>query len=362
MRASSQIFLTNMARKALFSLPSLSWTAKIALMSGPTSFHRFCHQLAMLGLLVIHSGPVHAQSETPVSPAPTAQKSFAFKDGDRLVLIGSTVIEREQRHAALEPRLVLALGETTVTVRNLGWSADTVYGHARSYFGPPQEGLERLGVHIELLKPTVVLLCYGSELAFEGLGGLPDFLTAYRKLLDLFRAKAPGVRFIVATPPPLETLPPPLPDMTQANRNLSSLRDALQKFALTQNAFFVDWFEAMGGMPKPGPVAKPLTENGVHYTAAGYDKLAETLLTALGLKVPPADQAEMQALRSEVMRKDELFFNRWRPQNETYLFGFRKHEQGQNAREIPMFDPLIEAADRRIRELKRAALQSAPQL
>jgi hypothetical protein len=48
------------------------------------------------------------------------------------------------------------------------------------------------------------------------------------------------------------------------------------------------------------------------------------------------------------VRKDELFFNRWRPQNETYLFGFRKHEQGQNAREIPMFDPLIEAADKRI--------------
>jgi hypothetical protein len=44
------------------------------------------------------------------------------------------------------------------------------------------------------------------------------------------------------------------------------------------------------------------------------------------------------------------------------LFGFRKHEQGQNAKEIPMFDPLIEAADKRIQELKRAALATASRL
>ncbi len=302
-----------------------------------------------------------AQSESPVA-AKASPKHFAFKDGDRVVLIGSTVVEREQRYAALEPRLALALGDKNITVRNVAWSADTVFGHARSYFGPPKEGLDRLSAHVDLLKPTVVMLCYGGELAFEGLGGLPDFLTGYRKLLDLFRAKSPGARFIIAAPPPLETLPPPLPDLAQANRNLSSLRDALRKLALSQNAFFVDWFEAMGGMPKPGPVAKPLTENGVHYTAEGYDKLADTLLKALGLQAPAVGQAEMQALRSEVMRKDELFFNRWRPQNETYLFGFRKHEQGQNAKEIPMFDPLIEAADSRIHELKRAALQTTPRL
>ena len=306
-----------------------------------------------------------AQSEAPV-PAAAApvekKKAFAFEDGDRVVLIGSTVMEREQRYAQLEPRLALALGTSSITVRNLAWSADTVHGHARSYFGPPQEGLDRLSTHIELLKPTVVLLCYGGELAFEGLSGLPDFLTAYRKLLDLFRAKSPGVRFVLLSPPPLETLPPPLPDLAQSNRNLSSLRDALKKFALAQNAHFIDWFEAMGGVPKPGPAAKPLTENGVHYTAEGYAKLVETLLAALHLKEPVVGQAEMQALRSEVMRKDELFFNRWRPQNETYLFGFRKHEQGQNAREIPMLDPLIEAADRRIQELKNTALASAPRL
>src|SRR5260221_1241440 len=50
--------------------------------------------------------------------------------------------------------------------------------------------------------------------------------------------------------------------------------------------------------------------------------------------------------------KNTLFFDRWRPQNETYLFGFRKHEQGQNAKEIPMFDPLISQQEAEIAKLR----------
>ncbi|MBE2286163.1 MAG: hypothetical protein IAE77_22090 [Prosthecobacter sp.] len=314
----------------------------------------------ILAGLVALLGASHASAQTPeAAPAPSAPPqpaTFEFKDGDRLVLLGNTVLEREQRYGSFEPRLSLALGETKVTVRNLAWSGDTVFGHARSYFGPPEEGLQRLSAHLEMLKPTVVLLCYGSELAFERLGGLPDFLTGYRSLIELIRAKSPGVRVVIATPPPLETLPPPLPDLSGENKNLSSLRDALRKFALMQNAFFIDWFELMGGLPKPGMTAKPLTENGVHYTREGYDKLATKLIQGLGLKMPDAPSTALENLRQAVIAKDTLFFNRWRPQNETYLFGFRKHEQGQNAKEIPMFDPLIAQGDEAIQKLKNEAL------
>lgn len=288
--------------------------------------------------------------------AGTGKGAFEFKDGDRLVLLGNTVLEREQRYGTLEPLLTLAIGEQNISVRNLAWSGDTVFGHARSYFGPPSEGLQRLSAHLEMLKPTVVLLCYGSEMAFEGLGGLPDFLSGYRGLLDLIRSKSPGVRLIIMSPPPLENLPPPLPDQTDANSRLSSLRDALRKFAGSQNTFFVDAFELMGGLPKSGRTAKPLTENGVHYTREGYENLSAQLVTGLGLTVPKIDSTELEPLRREVRQKDELFFNRWRPHNETYLFGFRKHEQGQNAKEIPMFDPLIEKADKKIQEIKAQIL------
>jgi lysophospholipase L1-like esterase len=256
----------------------------------------------------------------------------------------------------------LALGETKVTVRNLAWSADTVFGHARSYFGPPEEGLQRLSSHLDLLKPTVVVLCYGSEMAFEGLSGLPDFLTGYRNLLELIRKQAPGVRLVIVSPPPVETLAPPLPDLGYANKNLSSFRDALRKFAGSQNTFFIDLFERMGGVPKTGVSSKPLTENGIHYTAEGYAKLSSKLVEGLGLTAPAVATAELDPIRREVLAKDELFFNRWRPQNETYLFGFRKHEQGQNAKEIPMFDLLIDKADGNIQAAKASLLASKKQL
>ena len=61
---------------------------------------------------------------------------------------------------------------------------------------------------------------------------------------------------------------------------------------------------------------------------------------------------QIERLRAAINTKNELFFNRHRPQNETYLFLFRKHEQGNNAVEIPQFDPLIEIKEHEIAELR----------
>jgi hypothetical protein len=61
----------------------------------------------------------------------------------------------------------------------------------------------------------------------------------------------------------------------------------------------------------------------------------------------------VEKLRQAIIAKNLLFFYRWRPQNITYLFGFRKHEQGQNAVEIPQFDPLVDAKEKEIAELRK---------
>ncbi|MGI8965133.1 MAG: PVC-type heme-binding CxxCH protein, partial [Limisphaerales bacterium] len=61
--------------------------------------------------------------------------------------------------------------------------------------------------------------------------------------------------------------------------------------------------------------------------------------------------AQKELLRQEILKKNEFFFNRSRPANMAYILGFRKHEQGKNAAEIPMFDPLIEAKEQNIARL-----------
>jgi len=66
---------------------------------------------------------------------------------------------------------------------------------------------------------------------------------------------------------------------------------------------------------------------------------------------PELEQAN--ALRAAINRKNQLFFHRWRPQNITYLTGFRKHEQGNNAVEIARFDPLVAEQETLIARLKK---------
>jgi lysophospholipase L1-like esterase len=57
---------------------------------------------------------------------------------------------------------------------------------------------------------------------------------------------------------------------------------------------------------------------------------------------------QYEALRQLLLRKNEQYFHRWRPQNITYLFGFRKHEQGNNAADIARFDPFIQDLEQQI--------------
>jgi hypothetical protein len=71
---------------------------------------------------------------------------------------------------------------------------------------------------------------------------------------------------------------------------------------------------------------------------------------------PDFDQVEM--MRKLILEKNRQYFHRWRPQNETYLLGFRKHEQGQNARELPQFDPIVAAKEEEIYKLNKSVTRT----
>lgn len=288
------------------------------------------------------------------APAAAAEP-FQFQDGDRVVLVGSAVLERDYTYGHLETALTLAAGDTQVTFRNLAWSGDTVFGHARSYFGPPAEGLDRLGELIEALEPTVVVLCYGIELAHEKDNGaaMEAFLDGYGQLIERILRHSDPREIIVLSPPPLEDLGAPLPSQQEANQRLAGVSEALAGFSREVDARHVDWFALMGGGSGLPEQPGPLTNNGIHYHADGYRVLAAKLLQGLGLGAPATTASPVaEAVREAVLAKNELFFHRWRPANETYLHGFRKHEQGQNAAELLEFEPMVAAKDEVIHELK----------
>src|SRR5436309_5652231 len=124
------------------------------------------------------------------SPA-LAAPPFELRDGDRVVLIGDTLIEREQTYGYIELALTTHYPDHNVTFRNIGWSADTPAGDSR--FGlsllqaglePPDEGWKQLREQVRQLKPTVVILGYGMASSFAGEAGLPKFVAEMKRLMD----------------------------------------------------------------------------------------------------------------------------------------------------------------------------------
>ena len=278
------------------------------------------------------------------SRAVAAPPAFELKDGDRVVFLGGTFIEREPSYGHIEAMLTSRFADRNVTFRNLGWSGDTVWGEARSRFGPAAEGFAHLKQHVEALKPTVIFVNYGLNESFAGKAGLPAFIKGLDTLLDVLDKT--GARVVLITPRKLETLPPPLPDPAKANERLADYVTVLRQAAATRGYRVVDLFSDFAPDPK-----HPLTDNEVHLTDDGYRVAAKVIAHSLGL----GDAGDLEGsakLRATIVAKNQLYFYRWRPQNETYLFGFRKHEQGNNAREIPLFDPLVAAKETEIAKLR----------
>ena len=143
-----------------------------------------------------------------------------------------------------------------------------------------------------------------------------------------------------------------MPDMTNHNTNLARYSKALGELAKKHSLKFADFFTTLGK-------STGLTDNGLHFTSKGYEAAAPKFAEALGLTLPTGNQLQSdpaRKLREAIIAKNKLFFFRWRPANETYLRLFRKHEQGQNVRELPMFDPLIAAQEKEIEALKETTL------
>jgi len=382
------------------------------------------------------------RSADAASP-PAGPAGFELKDGDRVVFVGDALIERDASHGYLETVLTGRYPDRQISFRNLGWSGDTVYGHARGGFGTPADGFKHLESHILALRPTVIFVGYGMTDSFDGEAGLTRFSEGLDRLLDVFTRT--GARVVLISPIPHERSDLGRESSEIAarhNRVLPLYRGAIAKAAEGRGHLYID-LSRLGG---PAPV----TDNGIHLNDLGYWELSRVIAAAMGSREPvddwrlevrrdgtvsasppiedgkvrvspgilrfeatgtalpsprmperaaaateshPAGRTlrvaglapgryalkidgdtvatadasgwekgerivagpelvQVKALRRAIVAKNGLYFYRWRPQNETYLFGFRKHEQGNNAREIPEFDPLVAEQERLIALLR----------
>jgi len=284
---------------------------------------------------------------------------FELADGDRVVFIGNTFIERDIQHNYLETLLTIAYADRNVTFRNMGWSGDTVFVPARAGSGP-NKGIDLLVDYVKDLRPTVLFVAYGMNESFEGEAGLSRFIDGYNKLLD---ALAPTkARLVLISPVAHEDLGRPLPDPAEHNRQLKMYSDAIEQIANKRGANFVNLFDTFLAVKE---IRKgPLTDNGIHLNTEGYFLATMEILRQLDVKLDPwklpingkgeFNDEKTERLRQAIRQKNVFFFDRYRPQNDMYIFHGRKHEQGRNAVEIPQFDKFIAEKEAEIAQLKRA--------
>jgi lysophospholipase L1-like esterase len=207
---------------------------------------------------------------SPAAPGQVAAP-LVLKDGDRVVLLGSALVEHEQLHGYLETRLISRFPQANVTFRNLGWSGDTVRGVARTSGFQNPDGFARLLKEVRAQKPTVLFVGYGSNESFAGPAGLPGFLDGFGTLLDQLRPL--GAKIIVLSPTPHENLGPPFPDPAEHNRNLEVYTLALQKLAGERRLRFLDLFHPLRKIAIAEP-KQHLTSNGLLPNEYGYWLLA----------------------------------------------------------------------------------------
>jgi len=301
-----------------------------------------------------------AAAEPPTPAVSSSSQSFgapwSLRDGDRVVFLGDTFVEREGDRGFIETALVAAHPEASLTFRNLGWSGDTVWAESRGVFDQPAKGYERMLSLVRELKPTIVFVAYGRNESYQGEAGLASFRTQLEKLCDDLRTTAAAgaatdavkpadIRLVLVTPHRFETA-----DAEARNAALAVYSQAIRDVATAKQAGLVDLFTQL---PTTATPDQKLTENGVHLSNAGYAQAARVFAAASGHESSADFAARSENLRKQVVAKNTLFFHRWRPANETYIFLFRKHEQGNNAVEIPQFDPLVEAAEQKVRSLAK---------
>ena len=397
-----------------------------------------------LGLLAFTAAP-NASAQTT--------NAFELREGDRVVLVGDTLIEREATDGFIEHTLTAQFPERHVIYRNLGWSADTPEGQSRVGFDhnkAPDFWFKQLTNSVALLKPTVVFVGYGMANSFDGEAGLTRFTNQYVRLLDALQQNAGtnAIRFVLLSPVPHEKLGGSWPDPSKHNEQLAACTKAIKSVASQRSAHFIDLFAGLAQSSVVPPPA-PFTDNGIHLNRYGYRRAAEVIAVGLGWEppawrvgvlangkvregsygakiletelkpeslrlvieteqvvVPPWAEGEgplpvgtpinrvqtpalqpgrydlkidgqfvrsasdvdiraglfiqggaqfeqSEELRQAIRKKNELYFNQWRPQNNTYLFLFRKHEQGNNAAEIPQFDAFITKQEELIAKLRQ---------
>lgn len=290
------------------------------------------------------------------------QSGSDYRDNDLIVFAGGTNISNMQYNGFLETTIQASFPNTKLRFRNLAWDGDTVFEQFRDLnFGSWQQ-------NIDSLNAAIVFVQFGQMEALQGEAGIDSFVLAYRRLLDQIEKK--GRQIIVISPIPFE--PQKTEQLVSYGREdpldnvvLEKYAQSVQRLAHEKNYRYIDLFNALkkNGTSRTSSGdhlnGGAFTSNGIHLNENGHKRVAAIIAGAIGLD--KTYTTEMEPLRKEIIAKNEIWFNYWRPGNWAFLKGDRTHVEFSRdwqdvdkrifPEEMKEFQPLLESSERRIYKL-----------
>jgi hypothetical protein len=260
---------------------------------------------------------------------------------------------------------LLSVRFSGTSFRNLAWEGDTVFAQTREI------GFPDLLASLERARATALVLQFGRAEALKGAPQLEAFTEAYEKLLAACSRLTP--RLLLVTPPPYENAGGLLPQLESHNRDLGLFAQAIRELADRRKLPLVDMHKALllteHGRPR-------LTENGLQLSQQGHALVAKAFARDLGfgelaekagavnLQTGAWANPAFERLRQQVLAKNRLWFNYYRPQNWAFLGGDRISQPSSRdhknpsvrwfPQEMEKYVPLIEAEEAKISTLARA--------
>ena len=230
--------------------------------------------------ILINLMPAFAVAQDEANSQEKAHDSFELKEGDRVVFLGNSLFEHGLPYGYLEFLLTTRWPNREVTFRNIGWTGDTVLGEARSYITSPS-GYDLLMQQLEEVQPTVVILGYGANEAFNGKTGLDQFTRGLNQLLE--KIEQLGADAVLLSPIPMMGSGSP-EELLERNKNLELYSAAIAKIASKKDKKFIDIFN-----PLLKHKEMRLSDNGFHLNETGYYFLASIIKEQLRLS-PRSDE------------------------------------------------------------------------
>jgi lysophospholipase L1-like esterase len=243
--------------------------------------------LTAIALSFILAGPLAAQDVNSI-----AGKRVVFL-GDSITQSGGYVTFLTYYLEKLHPTKdfdILSLGLASETLSGL--SED---GHAGGKFPRPCL-FERLGRLLEKAKPDVVFACYGiNDGIYQPLDAerFAAFKKGVTKLID--QCKAAGVKEVYLITPPIYDFKP-----KGSEFNYDSVMTEYAKWEMDLKTPGVRVIDLHTAMRKARDArAEPFSKDRVHPNDDGHLLMARTILSALAVKVPDGNVADV--------KKDALF-------------------------------------------------------